>query len=133
MSHAAVSRYQQNDVFSMSPAKRVVFLYGQVLVNLRQAGRHIAARDIEARSRCLLRAHDIVAELLATLDLEQGGTVATSLAQLYGWVLQEIAGVDRTMNAARLEKLVALVAELHAAWDQAEQQLREPAPAGQGA
>lgn len=128
MTQAAVSRYQQNDVSSMSPAKRVVFLYGQVLVNLRQAGRHLTARDIEPRARCLLRAQDIIAELLASLDLEQGGQIALNLAHLYGWMLTEIAAVDRKQDAARLERLVSLVADLHGAWDQAEQQLRALAP-----
>ena len=82
MSYAAVRSYQQNDVTNMSPARQVVFLYGHVLASLRQASRHLAQKDIEARSRSLGKARDILGELLCTLDFE-AGPIASNLAGLY--------------------------------------------------
>ncbi len=38
--------------------------------------RHVEQEDIEARSRSLTRAREIIGELLATLDFEAGGSVA---------------------------------------------------------
>jgi len=124
----AVSRYQQNDVFSMSPARRVVFLYGQALAGLRQAGRHLERGEIESRSRCLTRAREILGELLTTLDFEQGGDIARNLAGLYAWFMSETVEIDFKPDPARLERMTLMVAELHAAWDQAAQQVAEPAP-----
>jgi flagellar protein FliS len=125
---AAVSRYQQNDVTSMSPARQVVFLYSHVLASLRMASRHLAQQDIEARERAMTKARDILAELLATLDFEAGGQVARNLAGLYAWFIDETIQVEVTRDAARLTKLIGLVAELHGAWEQAAQQVSE-APA----
>ncbi len=128
MSYAAVARYQQNDVFSMSPARRVVFLYGQTLASLRQAARYLEKGDIENRSRCMMRASEIVAELLCSLDFEAGGAISTNLAQLYTWIMSEIFEVDRLRDAKRLEKLTAIVAELHSAWNHAAAQVADAAP-----
>ncbi len=128
MSYAGIARYQQNDVFSMSPARRVVFLYGQTLASLRQAARHLENGDVEQRSRCLLRASDILAELLCSLDFEAGGSIASGLAQLYSWMMTEIFETDRLRDTRRLQRLTTMVAELHTAWDQAAAQVADQVP-----
>lgn len=125
MSYAAVSRYQQNDVASMSPARQVVFLYSHVLASLRQASRHLATKDVEARERSMNKARDIISELLCTLDFEQGGQIARNLAGLYGWFIDETIQIESSKDGARLTKLIGLVAELHGAWEQAAQQVSE--------
>ncbi len=131
MSYAAVRSYQQNDVTSMSPARQVVFLYGHVLASLRQASRHLAQQDIEARTRSLSKAREILGELLCTLDFE-AGPVAHNLAGLYGWFMDETVQIDVTRDGARLTRLIGLISELHGAWEQAAQQVSETASAAVG-
>jgi flagellar protein FliS len=123
VSYVGVARYQQNDVFSMSPARRVVFLYGQTLASLRQAARHLELGDVEQRTKCMLRASDILAEMLCSLDFEAGGSIATGLAQLYAWMMQEIVEINRLRDPKRLQRLTAMIADLHSAWDQAAAQV----------
>lgn len=125
MSYTAVNRYQQNDIVSMSPARRVVFLYGQALASLRQAARHLEQGEIEARSKCLTRAREILGELLATLDFEAGGSVAKNLAALYAWFIAETLQVDLKQDGPRLQQLITLVADLHGAWSQAADMVSE--------
>jgi len=129
VSYAGVARYQQNDVFSMSPARRLVFLYGQIVANLRQGSRFLERGEIEARSRALTRARDIMGELLCTLNFQDGGEIAANLASLYLWMMDETLEVDRRQDAKRLERLTGMVAELHAAWEQAAAQVPELHPA----
>lgn len=129
MSYPGVIRYQQNDVFSMSPARRLVFLYGQILASLRQAARFMERGEIEARSRVLTRAREILGELLCTLDFEAGGEIASNLASLYLWMMDETLEVDRRPEPKRLERLTGMVAELHLAWEQAAGMVAEEHPA----
>lgn len=130
MSYAATARYQQNDVNSMSPARRVVFLYGQVIASLRMAGRRIEENDVENRTKMLTRAREILAELLCTLDFELGGEIAANLARLYMWMMDETVAVDRAKDLKRLERLTQMVAELHGAWEQAAAMVAETPQAG---
>ncbi len=129
MSYSGVARYQQNDVFSMSPARRLVFLYGQIVANLRQAARFLERGEIEARARALTRARDIMGELLCTLNFQEGGEIAANLASLYLWMMDETLEVDRRQDPKRLERLTGMVAELHSAWEQAAAQVPELHPA----
>jgi len=43
MTPAGLARYQQVDVFTMTPERRVLLLYGHLLLNLRQARSALAA------------------------------------------------------------------------------------------
>jgi flagellar protein FliS len=103
----------------MTPARRVVFLYGQVVASLRQAARRIQDGDVEQRTRLLTKAREILAELLCTLDFELGGEIAPNLATLYMWMMDETVAIDRLKDAQRLERLTQMVSELHGAWEQA--------------
>jgi flagellar protein FliS len=115
----ALATYQEMDVLGMSPAKRVVFIYGFVLSNLRQAFRAIGARDYEVKSRHLCRALAGVQELLASLDRDAGGDLADRLVGLYAFFSTEIVAVDHNLDTGQLERLIGLIASLHEAWQQA--------------
>ena len=118
--------YQEMDVLAMSPARRVVFIYGFVLSNLRQALRAIGARDYEAKSRHLCRSLAGVQELLASLDRDAGGDLADRLVGLYAFFSTEIVAVDHNLDAGQLERLIGLIASLHEAWQQAARTVEQP-------
>jgi flagellar protein FliS len=64
----------------------------------------------------MARASDIITELLATLDFDQGGDIASRLSALYAYFLNEISQISRRPDAERLERMTALVASLHESW-----------------
>jgi flagellar protein FliS len=103
-------------------------MYDHLLASLRRAGQQIRDGDIEGRVTSLARASDIITELLATLDFEQGGDVASRLSALYAWFLNEISQISRRPDADRLDRMTGLVASLHASWAAA----AAPPSGGQG-
>jgi len=111
--------YQDNEVLTASKERLVSLLYEGLLKRLRQAGKQIAAGDIEGKSESLQKASAIVYELLGSLDFEAGGELASRLAGLYGYFAQEIMEIGRTQDVQRLEALTEMIASLHEAWDQA--------------
>jgi flagellar protein FliS len=115
----ALDRYQENEVMAQSPARRVVLLYAQLLANMRRAARAMAASQIEVRSDCLLRAQNMVHELLVSLDPSAAAPLAERLAAIYRHLWRELIEVNRGRDAARLEKLIQQVTALHEAWEAA--------------
>lgn len=117
MSYAAgIARYQQVDVLTMSPAHRLVLLYHQLVVALRQARAAIVAGDIAARSERTVKALDILHELLFSLDREAGGKLADDLAGLYVHFIVELGAIDRRPEAERLDRVIDAIASLHESW-----------------
>ena len=118
---SSAARYQEMDVLTMSPARRLVLLYGRLLLSLRQARAAITAGDIPTRAARLGKALDILNELLFSLDREAGGQLAERLAALYVHMLSELSAVDRKPDVARLDRVLETVATLHDAWAAAAQ------------
>jgi flagellar protein FliS len=104
------------DVLTMSPAQRLVALYSHLLLNLRHARRAMAAGDIAGRSGAVMKALDVLNELLFSLDREQGGDLADRLAAIYTHLLGEVTAADRQQDTARLDRVTEIVASLHEAW-----------------
>lgn len=118
MDQAAAGLYRQMDVLAMSPAQRVVALTARVHLSLRQARMAIEAGDIEEREKRLNNATAIIHELLAALDLDRGGEIASRLAGIYTWLLRECFAVHIKPEAARLDSPISIVGELHSAWSE---------------
>lgn len=120
MSYAArATQYIENDVLSRSPEWLVPLMYEHLLASLRRAAVQMQAGDVEGKAVSLEKASAIVAELLATLDRERGGEIATNLSSLYAYFMLEIMNVSRSMDTRVMQRLIAMVDELHGAWVQA--------------
>lgn len=113
---AYTSKYLENDVVSRPKEWLVPLLYEHLLAHLRRAQVQIQQRDFEAKGASLEKASAIVIELLAALDREKGGELAQRLAALYAYFGSEILTIGRTLDVARLEKMVGMVASLHESW-----------------
>jgi flagellar protein FliS len=111
-----IAAYRQNSVIASSREQLVVLLYDHLLASLRRATRQIRDGDIEGRVASLARASDIITELLATLDFDHGGDIASRLSALYAYFLGEISEISRRPDADRLDRMTNLVASLHESW-----------------
>jgi flagellar secretion chaperone FliS len=115
--------YQNSRVSGSSREQLVVLLYEQLLANLRRAALQIQRHDIEGKAESLQRSSDIVFELLSSLDSKAGGELAQRLNALYTWFIAEIGAVGRTLDTTRLDRLIAIIADLHVSWAAAARQL----------
>ncbi|HEY8469549.1 MAG TPA: flagellar export chaperone FliS [Longimicrobiales bacterium] len=113
------SAYLEAKILSSSREELIPLLYEHLCANLRRAAAQIEAGDIEGKAASLDRASGIIFELLASLDFEAGGDLASRLAALYSFFAREIAEASRTLDRPRLERVIGMVESLHGAWQQA--------------
>jgi len=66
----------------------------------------------------LRRAEDILSELLATLDHERGGDIASHLQGIYVFCSKHLLDARRNREPENIEKVSELLAELRDAWAQ---------------
>jgi flagellar protein FliS len=119
MNRGHASRYRQADILAMSPGRQLVALYTRLLSNLKQGLAESNAGRIESRYEKLSRAHQILEELLYTLDHEQGGTIALNLGRLYEYFMAEVLECSTSHQPARLTAVINCLGELLGAWVQA--------------
>jgi flagellar protein FliS len=114
----APNAYRESAVLTATPEQLVVMLYDGCLRFLHQAA--FAMRDekvAEADAR-LVRAEAIIDELLSTLDLEQGGVVASRLQGIYVFCIRHLLDARSARDPEMIEKVGELLGELRDAWAQ---------------
>jgi flagellar protein FliS len=73
---------------------------------------------IEKISKSVLKAQEIITELMVSLDFDQGGDIAKNLFSLYSWFNQELLEANVQQNLRRITIVRNMVHELRSAWAQ---------------
>lgn len=110
--------YRQTEARSRSPLELVVMLYDGALRFVAEASEAHANRQIAARGTAISRAIAIVGELQSTLNLDEGGEIATQLDRLYGYIQNRLLDVTMHQDPKALTEVRTLLSTLRDAWAQ---------------
>jgi len=109
--------YKKLQVDTASPISLVVMLYDRAIVLLNKANKEISEKQYEAKGNTLDKASEIIFELLTTLDRNKGGEIASSLVNLYNFILREITDANSTLNTKALDNSIKILSELRESWN----------------
>ncbi|MFA6132713.1 MAG: flagellar export chaperone FliS [Phycisphaerae bacterium] len=111
-----LSTYQENQVLSQSPGRLVVMLYDGAIKFLNQAIDALDRQDFAEKGRLINKALDIIEELVATLNMEEGGEIAQNLRSLYLFMSEQLLSANFHKDPNRIREVTALLADLNGAW-----------------
>lgn len=130
--YQAVGAYRKHQVETASPGQLIVMLYDAGIRNCRAAQAAIDQRDRDGAAHHLLRAQDIISELMASLNVEAGGELAVNLLRLYEYMYRRLVYANVQKDAAAAKEVENLLAGLRDAWAQAAAANPTPTPTGAG-
>jgi flagellar protein FliS len=113
----AHQKYRQNQVETADPAKLLLMLFDGGRRFLRQAEAALEKKDLEQVNHYLGRAQGVIAELMASLDLEQG-EVAANLFRLYEYMHYRLVEANLKKTKKPLQEVDAMLATLRDTWKQ---------------
>jgi flagellar protein FliS len=123
----ALSAYRETRIRTASQGQLIVLLYdeavkqldrGLELLNLNSQGKKNPGR-IEVISKAILKAQEIITELMVSLDFDQGGDIAKNLFSLYTWFNQELLESNVKQDPRRITIVRNMLHELRGAWGEA--------------
>lgn len=123
MSVHAYQAYRQTQVATASQGELLLMLFDGAIRFAKQAEEHMEKKEIEYANSKLIRAQDIVAELLVSLDLEVG-EIAQSLHQLYTYIYDLLVQANIKKEPEKVKEAVAMLVELRETWEQVVQQTK---------
>jgi len=119
--------YIQTHVQSRSPLELVVTLYDGAVRFMTEARTAMEQNDLGRKRSAMSRALAIISELQSTLNLEQGGEIATQLDALYTYINGRMLDASMKNDVAAVDECVRLLSTLRSGW--AEIAARGAAPA----
>ena len=118
MINSGIQAYRKTRVVTSDPLKLVLMCYEGVLDKLMLARQNIADRDYEAKGNALVKAKEILDELLCSLNHEKGGSIAGNLESLYNYMLRRILHADLKNDTSAIDEVAGMVRELKSAWEE---------------
>jgi flagellar secretion chaperone FliS len=115
----AYSKYRQATVETASPGKLVVMLYDGAIRFLGEALEHLEQRKPKETHEAIIRAENILCELMTALDMERGGKIAENLLALYEFMHLRLVEGNIQKDATRIREVLTLLTDLRDAWAQA--------------
>jgi len=110
--------YKKASVNTLDQNKLIIMLYDGAIKNASFAVEHMKSGEIEKVHNCLIKAKNIVTELMATLNMEQGGDVAKNLQSLYSYMFSQLIEANMEKKIQPILVVIDLLKELRSAWVQ---------------
>jgi len=123
----AISTYRETRVKTASQGQLIIMLYeaavkyldGALELLSLNAGGNKNPANIEKISKSILKVQEIITELTASLDFEQGGEIARNLFSLYTWFNRELLEANINQDIRRITSVRNQIHDLKSAWMEA--------------
>ncbi|MFP4113624.1 MAG: flagellar export chaperone FliS [Spirochaetota bacterium] len=116
----SVSAYRETSVRTASGGKMILMLYDGAIREIDNAARLIdsGTKQLDSINNSILKAQDIITELMVSLDFEKGGDIAPKLFGLYRFFNEQLMEGNVNKDAAPLRGVRTMMNELRGAWAQ---------------
>ncbi len=108
--------YQKAAVNTLDQRKMIVLLYDGAIKFLSIAVNKLASGDGYESHVNMMRGKSIIAELLASLDMDRGGDIALNLQRLYAYMFNELIEANLERDVERIKQVVEMLKQLRDAW-----------------
>lgn len=119
------NQYKQTAITTANKAQLVLMLYEGAIQNVKKAAVAIGKKDLPTKGVAIGKAHDIINELLNTLDLEVGGKVAQDLERLYNFMIEQLLKANLESKVEPLQSVQKLLETLLEGWRGAVQEVNK--------
>ncbi len=122
----ALSAYRETRIRTASQGQLIILLYdeavkqldrGLELLNAKPSGR-IKPAHCEQINHAVVKAQEIITELMVSLDFEQGGEISKNLFSLYTWFNRELLEANIARDMERIRAVRVMLDDLRGAWNE---------------
>lgn len=110
--------YKSTQIETASREQILLMLYDGAIRFMKQARDAMTDEDYQVSHNKLIRAQDIVTELMASLDMEIMGELGQELYNLYDYVLHNLVQANVDKDAEKIENALEVMEELNETWDE---------------
>ncbi|MFZ5585178.1 MAG: flagellar export chaperone FliS [Thermodesulfobacteriota bacterium] len=113
------NQYRKTQIATVDRGRLIVLLYEGAISFLIKAKASLQDNDIPGYSGQINRAQDIIDELNASLNLDQGGDIARNLRRLYLFMGDQLVRAKIKQDMQRIDEVIRMLSSLGEAWREA--------------
>ncbi len=117
--------YLEQKILTARPEELTLMLYDGIMKFLKQAKLYIEQKDVEKTNNSLMRAEDIVDELLVTLNMDY--EISQNLQSLYVFMRAQMVEANIKKDTNIIDEILELATVLRDTWKEAMGLARNPA------
>ena len=111
-----LAAYQENSVTTQTRGRLIVLLYDGAIKFLRQAILSLEAGRFAEKGQYIAKAQAIIMELNTSLNMEEGGEIASNLRSLYNFMHGHLSEANSNRDAGRIREVISCLSELNEGW-----------------
>ena len=110
--------YKDTEIQTADQGKLIVMLYDGAIRFLGIAIDNMTPRRYDVANNNILKAQDIVTELMLSLNLDQGGDIARNLFNIYAYLKKRLIEANIAKDPEILKEVLGHLSSLRSAWDE---------------
>jgi len=122
----ALSTYKETRIKTAGQGQLIIMLYDAGVQQLDQALELMHLNETEKKDpariekigKAVVKTQEIIAELMASLDFEEGGDIAKNLFSLYAWFNRELLEGNMKQDIERIASIRNMIEGLRGAWQE---------------
>lgn len=112
------NQYKQTQITTANQGKLIVMLYDGAIKFLNIALDNMSPKTYDVVNNNIIKAQDIITELLLSLNMDEGGEISQNLFNLYMYFKRQLLEANIKKDAEIINHILKLLKELRDAWDQ---------------
>lgn len=119
----ALNQYKQNTVLTATPEELTLMLYDGGIKFMNVAKYNMEMDRVEKSHVALLRAQDIIIELVASLNMDY--ELSNNLKDLYDFIIANLIDANINKETKPIEEALEILTEIRDTWKQAMQEVKK--------
>ena len=121
----AQENYQATQISTATKEQLLLITYDIGIRSCQVAEEALEEKDYELSNKELVRAQNVIRELMVTLNVERGGEVAESLMRLYDFMHRQLVQANIDKDSSKITIVSNMLKELRQTWEEALMKLLE--------
>ena len=111
------NQYKQTEINTANQGKLIVMLYDGAIKFLKVALENMNIKTYDVVNNNIIKAQDIITELLLSLNMNDGGEIAKNLFNLYLYFKKRLLEANIQKNSEIIEDVIGHLAALRESWE----------------
>lgn len=115
-----LNAYKETSIKTASSGKIVLMLYDEAIKQMKFACERLEnkSKQIDAINKSIIKAQEVITELMVSLDFDKGGEISKNLFSLYMFFNKELMNANVKKDPEPIKGVSKMITELRDAWSE---------------